>query len=110
MPGRLPAEFPTLRLQHAEYVAVTHRCAFEGNTALGAGAFQAEVCHQCTDNTAAKRACSVTRQPDDAQNLVAVDAFPIRINHDHAIPVAVQGDAHIGPFDAHRLLQQGRVR
>src|SRR5262249_51718944 len=80
-----------------DHIAVTNRSALERQSEILQIAFHAEVRHDGRHHAAAVQARAfVPAFGDHAHDLVAIDDAALFIDDDHAVGVAVEGDADVG--------------
>jgi len=108
MAGSLAAQFPTLLVQHAQHITVTHRRAQERNTQGAAGMLQAKIGHERADDTAPQSTRPLPVRGNNVEQVVAIHDFTLPVHHDQPVTVAVQRNPEIGFVRQHGLLEKNR--
>ncbi len=93
--GRLAPQLPAGLLQHRQHVAVTDVGPPELDAGLRQRPLQPEVRHLRADHRADQRAGVLARSREHVQQLIAVDQVAVVVDHQHAVPVAIEGDAEV---------------
>src|SRR6185437_16094572 len=104
--GGLAAEDAAPLTQEAEHVAVADLGTLELDAALAKGDLEAEVGHHGADHGTPQGAVALACMGDDEQELIAVEDAAEMIDHDEAIAVAVEREAHVSAHAGDRELQQ----
>jgi hypothetical protein len=94
--GVFAAQCPALFVQHFQHIAVAHLGPRKGDAEACQGMLEAEIAHQGADHARYGFPAELRGLGDHVEDLVAVVHVTVGINHDDAVAVAVQGDAHVG--------------
>jgi hypothetical protein len=95
VPGGLAAEHAAAFDQRAVHEAVADRGALEGNAALAERMLERVVAHQRADHRAAQAAAVAPVLREQPDQRVAVEQAAVAVHHQHAVAVAVEGDAEV---------------
>ncbi len=109
MTGVFRADAPAFLLHFFQHVTVTYFRPGKWNTQLFKRHFQAHITHQRADSTAAQLPLTQRFASNNVHDLVAVDLITLMVNHDDAVTVAVQRDAHVGFLGQHARLQSAHI-
>ena len=104
MPGLLSAQIVAAFAHALHHVAIAHAGALQLQAQTIEIAFKPQVGHHRGHHAAAGKLALLQHGcGNQRQQLIAVDHPPLLIGDDHAIGVAIQGDADIGAHLAHLL-------
>ena len=103
--GLLAAEQPALAAQRLEHVPVADVGREHADAALAHQPVEAEVRHRRHGDQV-----DAESEREDRDDLVAVDRRAVLVDREHAVAVAVEGDAEVVRAVAHNLLQRSEVR
>ncbi|MNV05499.1 hypothetical protein D3C71_958400 [compost metagenome] len=92
---RFAAKYPAAFHQRLVHVTVAHVAAHERQSDALQCLLQTEVGHQRAHHRAAQAAVALPRRRQHIQQVVAVDRVALVVGHQHAVAVAVEGDAQV---------------
>jgi len=106
MAGRLAADIHALCAHFLDHIAIADLGAFKRKALAGEKFLQAKIGHHCGYDAAAFQRVALFPGPrDQRQNLVAIDDAPFFVANNHAVCIAIEGNADIGAIFQHSSLQ-----
>ena len=104
VPGLLAAEQRALATERLEHVPVADVGRQHPNAPVGHEPVKAEIRHRGHGN-----GVDAEGEREHGNDLVSVDDLPGLVHREHAVAVAVEGDAEVVGAVAHDVLQEGEV-